>query len=34
VQARHISVHSRSILEPLRTLCDCAGLAKELTGKP
>jgi hypothetical protein len=30
-QARHISVHSRSILEALRKLYDCPGLLKELT---
>jgi hypothetical protein len=30
-QARHISVHSRGILEALRKLYDCPGLVKELT---
>jgi hypothetical protein len=32
VQARHISVHSRGILEALRKLYDCPGLEEELTG--
>ena len=32
-QARHISVHSRAILEALRKLYDAAGLVEELTGK-
>jgi Peptidase S46 len=31
-QARHISVHSRGILEALRKLYDCSGLVRELTG--
>jgi hypothetical protein len=31
VQARHISVHSRGILEALRKLYECPGLVKELT---
>lgn len=33
VQARHIAVHSRAILESLRKLYDAGDLAKELTGK-
>jgi hypothetical protein len=33
VQARHIAVHSRAILEALRKLYDAAGLLVELTGK-
>lgn len=33
VQARHIAVHSRAILEALRKLYDAGELAKELTGK-
>lgn len=33
VQARHIAVHSRAILEALRKLYDADGLVKELTGK-
>ena len=32
-QARHISVHSRGILEALRKLYDCPALLKELTGR-
>ncbi len=32
-QARHIAVHSKGILEALRTLYDCPALVKELTGK-
>jgi Peptidase S46 len=32
-QARHISVHSKGILEALRKLYDCPALVKELTGK-
>ncbi len=32
-QARHISVHSRGIVESLRKLYDCPALVKELTGK-
>jgi hypothetical protein len=32
-QARHISVHSRGILDALRTLYAADGLVKELTGK-
>jgi hypothetical protein len=32
-QARHISVHSRAILEALRKLYDAAGLVAELTGR-
>jgi hypothetical protein len=32
-QARHISVHSKAILEALRKLYDADGLANELTGK-
>ena len=31
VQARHISVHSRAVLEALRKLYDADELAKELT---
>jgi hypothetical protein len=31
-QARHISVHSRGILEALRKLYDCSELVKELVG--
>jgi len=31
VQARHISVHARGVLEALRTLYDCEPLVKELT---
>jgi V8-like Glu-specific endopeptidase len=31
-QARHISVHSRGILEALRKLYNCPELAKELVG--
>jgi len=34
VQARHVSVHSKGILEALRKLYDCDELVKELTGKP
>jgi hypothetical protein len=33
VQARHIAVHSKGILEALRKLYDCPELVKELTGK-
>jgi hypothetical protein len=33
VQARHIAVHSRAVLEALRKLYDAEPLAKELTGK-
>jgi hypothetical protein len=33
VQARHISVHSRAVLEALRKLYDADGLVKELTAK-
>ncbi len=33
VQARHVAVHSRAVLEALRKLYDAEGLAKELTGK-
>jgi hypothetical protein len=33
-QARHISVHSRGILEALRKLYDCPGLVKELMERP
>ena len=33
VQARHISVHSRAILEALRKLYDAGGLVAELTGE-
>jgi hypothetical protein len=33
VQARHIAVHSRAVLEALRKLYDADALAKELTGK-
>jgi hypothetical protein len=33
VQARHISVHSRAVLEALRKLYDAEGLAKELLRK-
>ena len=33
VQARHISVHSKAVLEALRKLYDAGSLAKELTGK-
>jgi hypothetical protein len=33
VQARHISVHSRGVLEALRSLYGAEALAKELTGK-
>ncbi|MCE9530274.1 MAG: S46 family peptidase [Planctomycetes bacterium] len=32
-QARHISVHSKGILEALRKLYDCGALVKELMGK-
>jgi hypothetical protein len=32
VQARHVSVHSKGILEALRKLYDCPALVKELTG--
>jgi hypothetical protein len=32
-QARHIAVHSRGVLEALRTLYDAKELAKELTGE-
>lgn len=34
VQARHIAVHSRGILEALRQLYDVEPLVKELVGKP
>ncbi len=34
VQARHVSVHSRGILEALRKLYDCPALLTELTTKP
>jgi hypothetical protein len=33
VQARHVSVHSKGILEALRKLYDCPALVKELTGR-
>lgn len=33
VQARHIAVHSKAVLEALRTLYPAAPLVKELTGK-
>jgi Peptidase S46 len=33
VQARHIAVHSRAVLEALRTLYDADTLVKELTGE-
>ncbi|MCU0705868.1 MAG: S46 family peptidase [Fimbriiglobus sp.] len=33
VQARHIAVHSRAVLEALRKLYDAGELVKELTGK-
>jgi len=33
VQARHVAVHSRAILEALRKLYDAGDLVKELTGK-
>ncbi len=33
VQARHIAVHSRGVLEALRKLYDADGLVKELTGE-
>jgi hypothetical protein len=33
VQARHVAVHSRGVLEALKTLYDAEALAKELTGK-
>jgi hypothetical protein len=33
VQARHIAVHSRAVLEALRKLYDAETLVKELTGK-
>jgi hypothetical protein len=33
IQARHISVHSRAVLEALRKLYGAEGLAKELLGK-
>ena len=33
VQARHIAVHSRAVLESLRKVYDAGDLAKELTGK-
>ena len=33
VQARHIAVHSKSVLEALRKLYPAAPLVKELTGK-
>jgi hypothetical protein len=33
VQARHIAVHSRAVLESLRKLYDAEALVKELTGK-
>jgi hypothetical protein len=33
VQARHVAVHSRAVLEALRKLYDADELAKELTGK-
>jgi hypothetical protein len=33
VQARHISVHSRAVLEALGKLYDASGLVKELTGR-
>ena len=32
VMARHIAVHSRGVLEALRTLYDCEPLVRELTG--
>ncbi len=32
VQARHVAVHGRAVLEALRKLYDAEGLAKELTG--
>jgi hypothetical protein len=32
VQARHIAVHSKGVLEALRKLYDCPALVKELTG--
>jgi hypothetical protein len=34
VQARHIAVHSRAVLEALRTLYGADELVKELSGKP
>jgi hypothetical protein len=34
VQARHIAVHSKGILEVLRKLYDCPALVKELTASP
>jgi hypothetical protein len=34
VQARHIAVHSKGILEALRKLYDCPALVKELTASP
>ncbi len=34
VQARHISVHSRGVLEALRKLYDAGPLVRELTGTP
>jgi hypothetical protein len=34
VQARHIAVHSKGILEALRKLYDCPGLVNELAGTP
>ncbi len=33
VQARHVAVHSRAVLEALRKLYDADGLVKELSGK-
>jgi hypothetical protein len=33
VQARHIAVHSKSVLEAFRKLYPAAPLVKELTGK-
>jgi hypothetical protein len=32
-QARHIAVHSRGVLEALRTLYEAKELVKELTGE-
>jgi hypothetical protein len=34
VQARHIAVHSKGILEALRKLYDCPGLMNEVAGTP